>query len=123
MLHIWEPFKISDFKLKTGKDSGTKTYRICQLLTSTELTAEGRDMGHCVSSYIGSCSAGRSSIWSLTIEDFVGNIKKLVTIEVDRSNVICQIKGKHNRSPETNEISIIKKWSTKEGLKLSRWVV
>lgn len=118
----WEHHKeIHDFEHLEGKDENIRIWRIEELLSSAELTDEGRTMRHCVASYAGSCEAGRSSIWSLSMETYDGR-KRLITLEVDKSKQICQMRGLHNRAPDAKEKSIISRWAQKEGLLMrSQW--
>jgi len=118
----WEGFDIVDFTYETGKDKNKKIFRFTQLLTAKELRFEGSTHGHCVGSYSQSCSVGRTSIWSLSIEDFIGNVKPLLTIELNRNKVINQIRGKGNRRATEYEMSVIQKWIDIDNLSIGRWV-
>lgn len=111
---------INDFYVEKGKDQNFKIYRITELLSSKELSIEGRAMKHCVSSYAHSCCNGRCSIWSLYQEDYSGQ-KKLITIEINRNN-IAQIRGKNNRYPTYIEMEIINEWALKEHLVFSKYI-
>jgi len=114
----WEHNKsIRDFELIEGKKENTRIWKIEELLSSNELTEEGRYMRHCVASYSGSCESGACSIWSLSLENFDGR-KKMISIEVDRSKQICQMRGKNNRTPDDKEKRIIQRWCTSEGLRM-----
>ena len=76
-----------------------KFWSIRELLSSDELIDEGRALRHCVSTYARSCHTGRSSIWSMEIEDENGR-RKILTIEVAlREKVIRQVRGRRNRLP------------------------
>jgi len=100
-----------------------QTYEIVQYTTSAELVQEGSEMRHCVSSYARSCAEGRVSIWSLRQIVKKGlDIKKCLTIELDSSRRIVQIRGKNNRKPEAFESSIISLWAVKENLTVSKFV-
>ena len=111
--NIWEGFKIGDFKYIVGKDKNKKIYYITQLLSSKELFNEGKILNHCVSSYSNSCKSGRTSIFNMSVEDYLGNVKKILTIEVSKENKIRQIRGYSNRSPYVYEKNVIKKWTSK----------
>ena len=113
---------MDDFTHKTGKDKNLRIFKFQQLLTVKELRKEGSTHGHCVGSYSRSCVTGRSSIWSLSIEDSLGVSKPLLTIELNRDKYINQLRGKGNRGPTRYEHSIIQKWMDKEGLQISKWV-
>lgn len=119
----WVHSPIKDFQWVEGtiKNKNMKTWRIRELLNSKELIAEGRAMRHCVASYAHSCKSGRSSIWSMTMEDYDG-INKLLTIEVGNREVISQVRGLYNRRPTEKEKSIIRRWAEKEKLELASYV-
>jgi hypothetical protein len=117
----WPPIPVGSFEFKEGQKENKRTYRIVQLCSNEELNQEGRAMKHCVSSYVQSCASGRCSIWSLNIEDAIGQIEKLVTIEL-RNKTVVQVRGKNNRAPEKKEIQIMQRWMTKENLEISRWI-
>jgi hypothetical protein len=115
---IWDHWDRNDFELIEGsiEKHNQKIWRIQQLLSSKELSVEGRYMRHCVASYATSCFRGSSSIWSLSIETNLG-VEKLITIEVGKSPMrIYQTRGKHNRFPIGREKDIIRRWADKEGI-------
>lgn len=118
----WDGYDIPDFTLKVGKDKNLRTFRIQQLLTAKELRKEGVTHGHCVGSYSRSCVTGRSSIWSMNVQDYLGLEKPLLTIELNRDRYINQVRGKANRRPTAYELNIINKWALDENLTISRWV-
>jgi hypothetical protein len=115
----WDHSKdIQDFEYVEGSASNhnQKIWRIQQLLSSNELSTEGRAMKHCVASYAYSCSSGATTIWSLTIQDDLG-VQKLITIEVGKSaKKVYQTRGHCNRMPTQKEKFIISKWTTSEGI-------
>jgi len=119
---LWQPLPINNYVWLVGKDENKMTYLINQLTTSGDILDEGRYMKHCVSSYINSCSGGRTSIWSLNVNSKTKLDSKLLTIEVNSDRVVTQIRGKNNRLPSKYELNIINKWAFKERLTLSRWV-
>lgn len=132
---FWTKFNIADFvhyegkivegmKTFNGEAVSDKMYRITQLMSANELLAEGQAMSHCVASYSQSCKAGNTSIWSFTLmtkENLVQE-KRLLTIELSKSKVIVQVRGKYNARANENEMLIIRKWAAKEGLQLSSWI-
>jgi len=57
---------------------------------------EGRQMKHCVATYVSSCARGHCSIWTMEVESMDG-VTRAVTIEVRNSaRMICQVRGKAN---------------------------
>jgi hypothetical protein len=91
-------------------------WRFRQIKTSGSLVQEGQQMEHCVAIYKDQCIAGMSSIWSLTCERPAGNIKKCVTIELDRFGIVVQCRGFANRLPTTDEHAVITRWAEDHGL-------
>jgi hypothetical protein len=119
----WNGFAIPDFVHEAGNEWTGKVYKIRQLLTADELRKEGNAQSHCVSSYNWSCAKGDASIWSLTIEDtFSSNPKRLVTIELNKSRYIVQIRGKYNRQPTAEELDIVERWALCHALRFSKYV-
>jgi hypothetical protein len=96
-------------------------HSIKQLTNNFELFKEGKELGHCVGSYVNSCRKNHCTIWSLTQHD-AHDYKKLVTIEVDSDNQIVEMRGKHNRYPTDGEMAMIQKWVILENLYISEWV-
>jgi hypothetical protein len=117
----WEHSSSKDFEFQEGSNESrnVKFWRITELLSSRELSSEGRAMHHCVASYAGSCASGRSSIWSLTRQDHTGLFKHL-TIEISGKR-LNQIRGLNNRGPTEKEMSIIKRWVSREGFGVDSW--
>ena len=110
-LSRWEKIKIPDFYIVKGE----KEYSIIQLATGKELMEEGNAQHHCVSTYIGTCMLGKSSIWSLKVKENE-NYKILVTIEVSYNSIV-QAKGKYNREPDIKEKEIISIWARQNHIK------
>lgn len=77
-------------------------YKVQELNTSNLLSAEGKAMGHCVGSYAYRCGRGDCNILSLKRDD-----GRLLTMEVVKDKIV-QVKGKHNRSPNENEIDVVR---------------
>jgi len=120
----WEHRKdVKDYSIQfgTSKKKNVRFYNIRELLSTSELGVEGRSMSNCVASYSRSCAGGRTSIWSLTKEDHQG-VKHLVTIEVDKEKVLRQAKGPRNAMPSSNDKSIIRRWTSKEGLTIPSYL-
>lgn len=118
----WDGFNINNWAKSVGKDEHKIRYDIIQLLSSGELAQEGRDLGHCVSSYVGSCSSKKCAIFSLRSQQYINFGKPILTIEVRNNMQIVQIKGKSNRQPSRYEFDLVSEWANKEGLSISSWV-
>ena len=120
----WTRSDIGELQIIQGsKEKGNqRIWEIRELLSSNELIDEGRRMNHCVSTYGKSCHAGKTSIWTLGINE-KDEIKKVLTIEVLLANrLIRQIRGKSNRLPTTREKHIISQWAASEELKIADYV-
>jgi len=116
----WDHWPVADFELVEGsaKNKNQKIWRITQLLTSKELSDEGRAMRHCVASYGHSCSRGTCSIWSMTLEQHTGEERR-VTIELGKNPLrVYQVRGKNNRLIESAEKRILAMWIAKERISL-----
>ena len=87
---------------KRFEDYEMGRYKVQELNTSNLLSAEGKAMGHCVGSYAYRCGRGDCNILSLKRDD-----GRLLTMEVVKDKIV-QIKGKHNRSPNENEIDVVR---------------
>ncbi len=121
----WHGSGIGDFHRLEGSEASRnmKFWSIRELLSSEELIDEGRALQHCVSSYARSCHTGRSSIWSLEIEDENG-CRKILTIEVaPRQKVIRQVRGRRNRLPTPGEKVLLRRWAAQEGLQIAGYIL
>ena len=120
----WFGSEIGEFHTLEGSAEARnmKFWSIRELLSSDELIDEGRALGHCVSTYARSCHTGRSSIWSLEIEDENGR-RKILTIEVaPQAKLIRQVRGKRNRSATPKEKDLLGRWAEQEGLRLAGYI-
>lgn len=120
----WEKSAFADFEFREASQSreDSKTWSIRELLSSQELAFEGRRMKHCVATYARSCYEGKSSIWSMEVNDEFGR-QPAVTIEVENARkLICQIRGKQNRRPTEQERAIVQRWATREELQLAAYL-
>ena len=120
----WYRSQIGEFHLLEGSEKlhNMKFWSIRELLSSDELIDEGRAMQHCVQTYARSCHTGRSSIWTMEIEDENGR-RKILTIEVaPREKIIRQVRGKRNRLPTPKEKNLLGKWADQEGLQLGEYI-
>jgi hypothetical protein len=106
----WEgtPVKDRQYSQKNSDDT-VNLWKFTQIKSAKELQKEGNAMRHCVLSYKNECIAGKSSIWSLTLND-----NKKLTIEV-RGNNVNQVRGLANRIARPNERTIVKRWAKDSG--------
>lgn len=118
---FWKSSGIRGLTLRTGPkdDPAQQTFwTLRELLSSQELQDEGRRLKHCVASYVGSCAAGRCSIWSM--QRRYGDeerVEPVLTIEVDGKGVVTQARGRANRWPTPQENSVLQTWMSGAGLK------
>lgn len=92
-------------------------FMVVQLRTAAELVAETRIMRHCVAGYATKCIAGHTSIWSLR-RRWAGATERLLTIELDRSNVAIQVRGFSNRLANAEERKILERWAKARSIAL-----
>lgn len=104
------------------QNKNMKVWRIRELLSSSELIAEGRGMQHCVASYARSCHKGTCSIWTMDAETEEG-LEKLLTLEVNNEEkLIRQVRGKRNRRPTEKEKEVVRRWAARESLELASYI-
>jgi hypothetical protein len=85
-------------------EGGVWTVR--ELTSSTELADESQAMRHCVASYDRRCAKGASAIFSLSVDQV-----RQVTVELEpRSRRIVQARGTQNRSAESRELDVLRRW-------------
>ncbi len=78
-------------------------------------------MRHCVLSYARSCISGDNSIWAMELQSKDG-LEKKQTIQVTKTGLIVQCRGKLNRLPTHPEFSILERWARQAGLSISTHV-
>jgi PcfJ-like protein len=97
---------------------GLRVWTIRELLSSSELRAEGGAMHHCVADCVRICFKGLTSIWSMTVEDQDGR-RRVLTIEVDPvARELVQASRCCNDDPKPKEREIMTLWAQDQGLKL-----
>ncbi|HEY1958798.1 MAG TPA: PcfJ domain-containing protein [Polyangiaceae bacterium] len=97
-------------------------WRVDEIRSTTDLFHEGRRMGHCVFSYAHAAASGATSIWSMTLEDGKGPTGRwaMLTIEVrNATRAVVQARGRFNRLPTRREVTILARWASVNGLRLS----
>ena len=120
--YIWSSCGIPGLVYEEGKDSDKKIYTIKELLSTKELVQEGSAMRHCVGSYSYSCRKGGSAIYSLSVKSENGT-KRLLTVEINiPKKAITQARGFANAFPDAQCQKILRKWTEKEKIGLSRWI-
>ena len=122
-LVTWQPSMIGDFFWLDDAARADKrvkheavAWSIKELRSSDELRVEGREMRHCVASYVQACVRRHSSIWSMSVETSTGS-RRVLTIEVDpTTRRVRQAKRKLNAGPSSAERHIMALWAEREGL-------
>ncbi len=81
---------------------GRVRWTIQELLSSWELSAEGRALDHCVVSYSNQCADGKTSIWSIALQRWGRERREnVLTVAVDvKSKAITQARGRCNMQPD-----------------------
>jgi hypothetical protein len=118
----WATIGLPALNLREGdsRSANSKLWKIRELISTSELVAEGRKLKHCVASYARSCAQRQCSIWTMELERAEGT-EKLLTIEVrPAARAIVQIRGKYNRLPTEQERRIIRLWASQAKLSVSR---
>jgi hypothetical protein len=119
----WVPTGLVPFSFEEGKGESRRVYTITELLSSHELADEGRAMRHCVGSYTQSCASGRVSIWSLRMGEALGQVTRMLTLEVsNQSRQIIQARRQLNGLPSPKELAILGRWADAGGPSISKWL-
>lgn len=116
----WPPSEIAPLVYVVGCGADRKRYETVELICLAELQDEGHAMRHCVADYWRNCQGGFFSIWSLTVEDAAGEVRRLLTLQVTQGGAsIIQAQGVANRLPTDEEIFIIERWAQSGGPRFS----
>jgi hypothetical protein len=120
----WSASGIAPFAHQEGDGDDHREFEVVELLGLTELTEEGKAMGHCVATYSQLCASGRSSIWSLRMRLSCGRSVRLATVEVRSSDrMIIQVRKRANKAATVREFAILRKWADRGGPKLATWLL
>lgn len=120
----WVSCGIEPFSFVEGskRNETERRWRIDELRSARALADEGRAMSHCVASYASSCATGRTSIWSLRVDDGIAS-RRVLTIEVrPRTRVVGEARGKHNELPTPAAMSVLRRWAERERLTIPTYV-
>jgi hypothetical protein len=120
----WVKSPYPDFELTEGQEHtpSFRRWQIRELMSSSELRADGRAMRHCVASYAHSCAKRSTSIWSLTLTSVKGH-ENMTTVEVDlRNRMIVQARKRNNERPTKKEWDILSRWALKNNIGFSSYV-
>ncbi len=123
---IWDPSGLNglDWTVRDNNGNEKERWTITELLSSKELSLEGRKMHHCVGSYANSCKSGMKSIWTMEFTTPGYKIpNKVLTIAVENATRrISEARGKYNARPSRKARQVLSLWRTREGMSISRWV-
>lgn len=110
----WSP-RYPEWKAEVGP----ATVIAVELCDSDQLASEGLRQRHCVVTYSRDCAEGRCRIVSLRWLGHGGAEFRRLTLEIwpDQGKVV-QIKGNHNRRPEDDEMKVVRKWASQNGLEM-----
>ena len=104
-------------KVVNGREVPTDIWALVEIRNPKQLVTEGVAMGHCVAGYHSAIMSGKSSIWSLTL-----NNSRRLTIEVrNRTKNVVQVHGKYNRGPESRESAFVRGWAKKNGFAIREY--
>jgi hypothetical protein len=119
-LHRVEPDTLS---------KATLDWRMVELTDNMALLEEGRDMRHCVRSYMDGCVKGNISIWSLRLRSSDSpTTRRLFTVEVHNARrAIVQVRGRCNQLPSsyrgntrmTMALHILRDWARERHVSIS----
>lgn len=133
-VHSWDPCGVAGLTYEDASPHGDGIVRwtVRELTTGKELTAEGKAMSHCVSSYLQSCRQGKVSIWSVGVEDEDGKRRSILTACLKNDiRTVNQARGRHNALPLGGHRSayysallresyhILRVWANRENLRIS----
>lgn len=115
----WSTCGIDGFKIEKKEE----VIALEELLGSKLLANEGRDMKHCVGSYVSYCRMGRSAIFSMR-KYSSGVLKEtMATIEVNlASKRVVQAKAKLNAKISVESKKHLEIWARNQGLIVSPYL-
>ena len=101
-------------------DTPPVRWELVELTSGDQLRREGTVLRHCVASYAGLCARGRSRIWSLRRRNARGDLRTVLTIEIDpAANAVVQARGLRNRPASGRLLSMLREWAHRENLRMS----
>jgi hypothetical protein len=94
--NTWKPSELGPFAWESDTE---EKWTVKELLSTKELSQEGRAMSHCVGSYANNCRSGNISVWSMQVEDDEGAPHRVMTIAITGAKRITQARGRFNALP------------------------
>jgi hypothetical protein len=92
------------------------TWTVKQIKTGNDLAEEGARMRHCVAFYKQRCMRGSCSIWSLRRKTRAKE-ERVLTLEMNAANDIVQVRGFANRLANPDELRILGRWASENGIR------
>ena len=121
LFETWPTCGIHGLRRETTSPRTTTVWSIEELLSTSALMQEGREMGHCVASYAGRCAAGDCSIWR--VKGAVGDlVTGRWTVELGRRREIVQARGEYNAPARGEVLDVLRHWAARENLTLADWL-
>lgn len=118
----WSPVQFTE---KLNEDE-IANWRFVEILTESDLHADGRKMRHCIYSYHPRVAAGMCSVWSLQAVreggPHHGSLKRHLTVEVSSNGRINEARGFANKLPEGRPKMLLKQWAEKNRLSFAPYV-
>lgn len=99
--------------------NSTDKYIILKPKSTVEIKEEGRDLSHCVKSYISTIINGKTLIYFM--RDIKEQDKSLLTVEIF-NNKIKQVHGEFNRNPTQKEMDFLNKFAKTKGLEMNKYI-
>lgn len=122
--YTWDELGTKPVAVVKGRQGVKHVYRMVELLSTKELTSEGKRMGHCVASYARDCAEGRCAIFSIRefLDDDIA-VKRLATVEVNiGSSMVVQAKAKYNQEINALAEEILKAWARKNAFTIANYL-
>ena len=109
----WEKSKIEDFIF----ENDGKIWTIKEITTGKLLYDEGKDMHHCVFSFLLACIAGDCFIFSVCCKSKKALEERIATVEISKNLEFIQARGIHNSLLNNETKIIINKWANENKIK------
>ena len=79
--------------------------------SAKELAREGREIHHCVGSYVQTCQRGNSAIWSVSAWSNKNPVPECVTVEMEfGTKRLVQVRGSWNSNPSNFMLNCVQRW-------------
>ena len=106
-----------NYKLISNLEYSDKEYSIIIPKCSADVLDEAIQQSNCVASYVERISKGDTHVLFMRYKNTPDD--SLVTIEVDKSNNVCQCKQGFNKETTKEQDKFISKWAKEKGLNIT----